>query len=165
MVSTSIQLIAISLLASTNVWLAWWDVRLLTYSQTVSKAIPGASSYSGLDPILEVPAAFVLGFGCYLLGYRSTYALWKRRHSHYRDDLTTNALTINVVILLLVSTVGIVEWLTLYGGIPTDLIAVVVLGVVAVIVSVYLEKRPRWPTPLQYLGLDATQSTRWPKDW
>ena len=60
MVSTRIQLIAISVLASANVWLAWWDVRLLTYSQTVSKAIPGASSYSGLDPILEVPAVFVL---------------------------------------------------------------------------------------------------------
>ena len=106
-----------------------------------------------------------LAFGCYLLGYRSTYALWKRRHSHYRHDLTTNALTINVVILLLVSTIGIVEWLTLYGGIPTDLIAVVVLGVAAAMVSVYLEKRPRWPTPLQYLGLNATQSTRSPKGW
>ena len=165
MVSTRMQLIAISLLASTNVWLAWWDVRLLTYSQTVSKAIPGANSYSGLDPILEVPAVFVLAFGCYLLGYRSTYALWKRRHSHYRDDLMTNALTINVVILLLVSTVGIVEWLTLYGGIPTDLIAVVVLGVASAMVSVYLEKRPRWPTPLQYLGIHGSQSTRWPEGW
>ena len=165
MVSTRIQLIAISLLASANVWLAWWDVRLLTYSQTVSKAIPGASSYSGLDPILEAPAVFVLVFGLYLLGYRSTYALWKRRHSHYRNDLTTNALTINVVILLLVSTVGIVEWLALYGGIPTDLIAVVALGVVAAIVSVYVEKRPRWPTPLQYIGLHSAQSTRRPKGW
>ncbi len=165
MVSTRIQLLAISVLASANVWLAWWDVRLLTYSQAVSKAIPGASSYSGIDPILEVPAVFVLVFGCYLLGYRSTYALWKRRHSHYRDDLMTNALTINVVILLLVSTLGIVEWLTLYGGIPTDLIAVVGLGVAAVILSVYLEKRQRWPTPLQYLGLHATQSTRGPRRW
>ena len=163
--STQIQLIAISLMASTNVWLAWWDVRLLTYSQTVSKAIPGVSSYSGLDPILEVPAVFVLVFGIYLLGYRSTYALWKRRHSHYRDDLMTNALTVNVVILLLVSTVGIVEWLTLYGGIPTDLIAVVVLGLVAAVVSVYMEKRPRWPTPLHYIGLHATQSARRPKGW
>ncbi len=165
MVSTRIQLIAISILASTNVWLAWWDVRLLTYSQTVSKAIPGASSYSGLDPILEVPAAIVLVFGCYLLGYRSTYALWKRRHSHYRDDLTTNALMVNVAILLLVSTVGIVEWLALYGGIPTDLIVVVALGVAAAMVSVYVEKRPRWPTPLPYMGLHASQSTRRPKGW
>ena len=163
--STRIQLIAISLLASANVWLAWWDVRLLTYSQTVSKSIPGASSYSGLDPILEVPAAFVLVFGCYLLGYRSTYALWKQRHSHYRDDLMTNALTINVVILLVMSTVGIVEWLALYGGIPTDLIAVVALGVAAAMVSVYAEKRPRWPTPLRYLGLHETQSTRRSKGW
>ena len=163
--STRIQLIAISVLASANVWLAWWDVRLLTYSQTVSKAIPGASSYSGLDPILEVPAAIILVFGCYLLGYRSTYALWKRRHSHYRDDLTTNALIINVAILLLVSTVGIVEWLALYGGIPTDLIVVVALGVAAAMVSVYVEKRPRWPTPLPYMGLHASQSTRWPKGW
>ena len=163
--STQIQLIAISVLASANVWLAWWDVRLLTYSQTVSKAIPGASSHSGLDPILEVPAFFVLVFGCYLLGYRSTYALWKRRHSHYRDDLMTNALTINVVILLLVSTVGIVEWLALYEGIPTDLIAVVVLGAAVAVVSFYLEKRPRWPTPLGYPGLHPTQSTRWPKGW
>ncbi len=146
-------------------WLAWWDVRLLTYSQTVSKAIPGASSHSGLDPILEVPAAIVLVFGCYLLGYRSTYALWKRRHSHYRDDLTTNALTVNVAILLLVSTVGIVEWLALYGGIPTDLIVVVALGVAAAMVSVYVEKRPRWPTPLPYMGLHASQSTRRPKGW
>ena len=77
----------------------------------------------------------------------------------------TNALTINVVILLLVSTVGTVEWLTLYGGIPTDLIGAVVVGGGAAMVSVYLEKRPRWPTPLQYLSLHATQSTRRPEGW
>ncbi len=70
-----------------------------------------------------------------------------------------------MVILLLVSTVGIVEWLTLYGGIPSDLIAVVALGVAAAMASVYLEKRSRWPTPLQYLGVHATQSTRSPKGW
>ena len=35
------------------------------------------------------------------------------------------------------------------------------VGAGAAIVSIYLERRPRWPTPLQYLGLQRSRSTRW----
>ena len=160
MISTRTQLFAISVLSAANIWLAWWDVRWLTYSQTLSRAIPGASPYSSLDPVLEAPGLVVLALAVYLLGYRSTYALWRQRHSNYRDDLMANALTINTVILLAVAGLGIVEWLILYDAIAPDLVAVVGVGAGAAIVSIYLERRPRWPTPVQHVGLQRSRSSR-----
>lgn len=165
MAATNIQLAAITVLSSANVWLCWWDVRWLMYYRPLSKLIPGNMPYSSIDPVLEVPGILVLLVVGYILGYRSTFALWKRRSSNYRYELMSNALAINSVLLVLFTALGITEWLVLYGFLPPELIVVVCLGAAAALISIYLEKRPRWPRPLPYsafrgLGARARGGTR-----
>ena len=138
--TTNAQMLAVTVLSLVNVWLFWWEARLLMYSQSVSGVIPGAGLYRGIEPVLEIPAAIVLLVAGYLLAYRSTFALWHHRSGSYRNHLLLNAMVINILTGL-----GIAEWLTFYNLLPVDLIVVVGIGGVAALASFYIEKQPRWP--------------------
>ena len=167
MAATNIQMAAITVLSGTNVWLSWWDVRWLMYYGPLSRLIPGSTPYNSIDPVLEVPGVLALLIVGYVLVYRSTFALWKHRFSSYRNELMTNALAINSVLLVILTALGLTEWLVLYGFLAPELIVVVSLGAGAALVSFYLEKRPRWPRPLPYadfrrLNPRARGSTRFP---
>ena len=111
--TTNAQMLAVTVLSLVNVWLFWWETRLLMYSQSVSSVIPGAGPYRGLEPVLEIPGAIVLLVAGYLLAYRSTFALWQHRSGSYRNHLLSNAMVINSILLVILTGLGIAEWLTL----------------------------------------------------
>ena len=148
--ATNAQMLAVTILSLVNVWLFWWEIRLLMYSQSVSRVIPGAGPYRGMEPVLEIPGAIVLVVAGYLLAYRSTFALWQHRSAIYRNHLLLNAMVINSILLVILTGLGIAEWLTFYNLIPVDLIVVVGIGGVAAVTSFYIEKQPRWPRPLPH---------------
>ena len=159
--TTKAQMLAVTVLSLVNVWLFWWEARLLMYSQSVSKIIPGASAYRGIDPILEIPGAIVLLVAGYLLAYRSTFALWQHRSASYRNHLLSNAMVINSILLVVLTGLGIAEWLTFYNLLPVDLMVVVGIGGAAALVSLYIEKRPRWPRPLPHSEFERVGPARW----
>ena len=159
--ATNAQTLAVTVLSLTNVWLFWWEVRLLMYSQSVSRVIPGAGPYRGLEPVLEIPGVIVLLVAGYLLAYRSTFALWQHRSGNYRHHLLSNAMVINSILLVVLTGLGITEWLTFYNLLPVDLIVVVGIGAVAALVSFYIERQPRWPRPLPYSDFERIGPARW----
>ncbi len=159
--ATKAQMLAVTVLSLTNVWLFWWEVRLLMYSQAVSKVIPGASAYRGMDLVLEIPGAIMLLVAGYLLAYRSTFALWQQRSGSYRNHVLLNAMVINSILLVILTGLGIAEWLTFYSLLPVDLIVVVGIGGVAALASFYIEKQPRWPRPLPHSDFESLGPARW----
>ena len=157
---TNAQMLAVTVLSLVNVWLFWWETRLLMYSQSVSSVVPGAGPYRGMEPVLEIPGAIVLLVAGYLLAYRSTFALWQQRSGSYRNDLLSNAMVINSIILVLLTGLGIAEWLTFYNMLPVDLIVVVSIGGAAALVSFYIEGQPRWPRPLPHSDFESLGPAR-----
>ena len=158
--ATNAQMLAVTVLSLVNVWLFWWETRLLMYSQSVSSVIPGAGRYRELEPVLEIPGAIVLLVAAYLLAYRSTFALWQHRSGSYRHHLLSNAMVINSILLVFLTGLGIAEWLTFYNLLPVDLIVVVGIGGVAALVSFYIEKQPRWPRPLPHSDFERVGTGR-----
>ena len=158
--TTNAQMLAVTVLSLVNVWLFWWEARLLMYSQSVSGVIPGAGLYRGIEPVLEIPAAIVLLVAGYLLAYRSTFALWHHRSGSYRNHLLLNAMVINSILLVILTGLGIAEWLTFYNLLPVDLIVVVGIGGVAALASFYIEKQPRWPRPLPHSDFERVGPAR-----
>jgi len=159
--ATNAQMLAVTVLSLVNVWLFWWEARLLMYSQSVSKIVPGAGPYRGIEPVLEIPAAIVLLVAGYLLAYRSTFALWQQRSGNYRNEILLNAMVINSILLVILTGLGIAEWLTFYNLLPVDLIVVVGIGGAAALASFYIEKRPRWPRPLPNSDFERVGPARW----
>ncbi len=146
--ATHMQILAVTVLSLANIWLFWMETRWLMYYPPVVKMVPGASLYGGIVPVLEVPGAIVLIVSGYFLAYRSTFALWGHRFSHYRTQILTNAMIINSLLLVALTGLGIAEWLNFYHLLPIDLFVVVGVGAAAALVSLYIEKQPGWPRPL-----------------
>ena len=132
---------AITSLSILNVWLFVQIVRWLMYSYPVSTSIPYANLYKSIDPILEIPG-IIMGIAVsYILLYRLLLNVWKIRYSAFRHELMTRVLSINSAVLLVLTGVGIVEWIVWFDQLAIDLITTASFGAVAALVSYFLERR------------------------
>ena len=141
MTTRNLHAMAITALSILNVWLFVQIVRWLMYSYPVSTSIPYASLYGRIDPILEIPG-IILGIAVsYILLYRLLLNVWKIRYSAFRHELMTRVLSINSVVLLVLTGVGILEWIVWFNQLAIDLITTALFGAVVAIISYFLERR------------------------
>ncbi|MCI0437797.1 MAG: hypothetical protein L0177_01545 [Chloroflexi bacterium] len=137
----NLHVLAVTTLSVANVWLAVQTIRWLMYSSAISRAIPSANQFSAFDPILEAPGIIVGLIAAYVLLYRLVLNIWRLRDSMYGSEFATRALSINSLLLILLTAGGISQWILLFHRFPVDLIVVVAFGGVAAITSYYLERR------------------------
>ena len=137
----TVQAIALTVLGSVNVWLAVANVRWIMFYYPVSRYIPTVDLSSGSDPILEVPGILVGILVAYFLMYRQIYNVWQIRFSIFREVIMLRVLSINSTVLIVLTALGISQWLLLYKRVPIDLYGLVFAGGVAIVTASYLESR------------------------
>ncbi len=137
----NLHVLAVTTLSIANVWLVVQTIRWLMYSSPISRAIPSANQFSAFDPILEAPGIIVGLIAAYVLLYRLVLNIWRLRDSMYGSEFATRALSINSLLLILLTAGGISQWILLFDRFPVDLVVVVALGGVAAITSYFLERR------------------------
>lgn len=137
----NLHVLAVTTLSVANIWLAVQTIRWLMYYQPVSRAIPSASQYSAIDPLLEAPGIIVGLVLAYVLLYRLVLNIWHLRHSRYAGEFATRALSINSLLLMVLTAGGITQWIMLWHSFPIDLVIVVAFGGAAVVASYYLERK------------------------
>ena len=138
----NIHALAIISLSVANVWLAVQNIRWLIYVNPVRTQLPFGNVTLSFDPVLEAPAILV-GIGvAYFLLYKIARNIWKIRYSQvFRNSLMARALSINSAILVLLTALGISQWLYFFSYVPWDVTIVSSIGAAAALVSLYLERR------------------------
>lgn len=135
------QLAAILALSIVNAVLLAENIRWILLSDMVRSLLPSSGA---LDLILDLVPALVIGF---LVGLFLISQIWvpilKHRHSLFREELITRALTINSVLLFPLMVLGLAWWIFVYNGMDPSLIALAVAGIAALAASGYLEMRLR----------------------
>lgn len=139
--AVNLHALSITALALANVVLAVQNVRWLIYAQPIRTQLPyGHLSYR-FDPVLEAPA-LLLGIGvAYFLLYKISLNIWRIRKSEFQHGLMTRALSLNSVVLLVLTALGISQWLVFFGYVPLDIPVISSLGALAAGISLYLERR------------------------
>ena len=139
--TANLHALTVIIMSIANVWLSVQCVRWLMYSYPVNIKIPYTSLYNSIDPILEAPGV-LMGIGvAYFLIYKLALNIWRLRYSIFQHDLMTRVLTINSILLLALTGIGIAEWIVLFNNTPIDLFIVASIGTVAVLTSLVLELR------------------------
>ena len=139
--TANLHALTVIIMSIANVWLSVQCVRWLMYSYPVNIKIPYTSLYNSIDPILEAPGV-LMGIGvAYFLIYKLALNIWRLRYSIFQHDLMTRVLTINSILLLALTGIGIAEWIVLFNKMPIDLFVVASIGAVAVLTSFVLEMR------------------------
>jgi len=111
----NIHALSITALALTNVILAVQNVRWLIYAQPIRTQLPyGHLSYR-FDPILEAPAILFGLCIAYLLVYKISLNIWRIRQSEFQHAIMTRALSLNSSVLLVLTGLGIAQWLVFFG--------------------------------------------------
>ena len=137
----NIHALSITALALTNVILAMQNVRWLIYAQPIRTQLPyGHLSYR-FDPVLEAPAILFGLCIAYLLVYKISLNIWRIRKSEFQHGIMTRALSLNSAVLLVLTGLGIAQWLIFFGYVPLDIPIITSLGAVAAGTSLYLERR------------------------
>lgn len=137
-----IQLLAITSLAVANVWLAVQNIRWLVYANPVRTALPLGDLSRSYDPLLEAPAILIGLAAFYILVYRLSFGLWKIRLSSFSHSLRKRVLSINSLILVALTGMGVAQWVAFFSYTPLDMIVVSSAGAIAAAVAFYLELRP-----------------------
>ena len=139
--TANLHALTVIIMSIANVWLSVQCVRWLMYSYPVNIKIPYTSLYNSIDPILEAPGV-LMGIGvAYFLIYKLALNIWRLRYSIFQHDLMTRVLTINSILLLALTGIGIAEWIVLFNKMPIDLFVVASIGAVAALTSFVLEMR------------------------
>jgi hypothetical protein len=138
----NIHALAIISISIVNIWLAVQNIRWLIYVNPVRTHLPVGNLHSSFDPILEAPAILIGIAMAYFLLYKIALNIWRIRYSTlFRDGLMARALSINSGLLLVVTAMGVAQWLYFFRYVPLDITVVSSLGAMAAIISLYLEKR------------------------
>ena len=138
---TNIHAAAVTALTFANVWLLVQNIRWLMYSNPVSSLLPYVDKYSLIDPILEVPGILVGLLAAYVLVYRYALSLWRIRQSIFRHSLYTRVMTINSILLVVLTLLGILQWKVWFNELAIDVIIAASFGILAALVSVVMEWR------------------------
>ncbi len=137
----NIHALSITALALTNVILAVQNVRWVIYIQPIRTHLPyGHLSYR-FDPVLEAPAILFGLCIAYLLVYKISLNIWRIRQSEFQHGIMTRALSLNSAVLLVLTGLGIAQWLVFFGYVPLDIPIITSLGALAAGISLYLERR------------------------
>lgn len=138
----NIHALAILSISIANVWLAVQNIRWLIYVNPVRTHLPVGNPYSSFDPILEAPALVVGIAAAYFLLYKIALNIWRIRYSTvFRDGLMARALSINSGLLLVLTALGVTQWLVFFSYVPWDIAVISSFGALAAVTSMYLEKR------------------------
>ncbi len=137
-----IQSLAITSLAIANEWLAVQNVRWLVYANPVRASLPFGDLSKSYDPLLEAPAILIGLAAFYILVYRLSFGVWKIRLSSFSHSLRKRGLSINSLVLVALTGVGVIQWFAFFSYTPLDIIVVSSAGAIAAAVAFYLEFKP-----------------------
>ena len=139
--SMNIHATAVTTLTIANVWLFVQNFRWLMYSHPVSTLVPGTDQYRSIDPLLEIPGIVVGLIAGYVLLNRYAVGIWRIRYSVFHHALATRVQTINSVLLVVLTAVGVFQWTIWFNTLAIDVIVVGVLGATSAIAAIVLERR------------------------
>jgi hypothetical protein len=132
---------AVTCVSIVNIWLAVQNARWLMYSPFIRNLLPHVDRYARFDITLELPGILIGLLAVYVLIFRFALNIWGIRYSMFRDALSTRILSINSLLLAILTAVAIYQWMNWYHILPYDVIAVSFFGAVAAIVSYFLERK------------------------
>lgn len=128
-------------LCLSNVWLVMQNVRWFVYSDLVSRQLLKIEWAGSFNLLLEIPGIVAAMVATYLLVIRLAYNVWKYRGSMFGREIIARGLSICSGLLLLLTAVGVMQWLIAVEHPPLDLVVVALIGFVSVGISYVLERR------------------------